>query len=409
MSQRTRTRGTLTASAVGDEEKRWSTCSESAFTNSGNIHYGPKLGEMYSMIDSVVPDFYARSRRGEVFFNPMTSVHESAVSNGGSGYYIRHNVSPLSCSGVNRYQEYRRTGDEFQYQVLAGFGSGSNAYPHSAGIITAESISRAISEASTHARSQVGRSNANLFEDWAEREKSLGMLSSLSKNVIGVLNKTPLRKAKEIGNAYLLYRYGLKPLVSDIHAVVKAMSVKTERKRASSRGNSSISESSTQTRSVVSGVLTYSILQEVHDTVSVRAVSLDEYVTSKLFEAGISSKGLLTLPWELIPYSFVVDWFANIGDFVGSLVPSPYFNNLGSCISVEREIYTNYSMLGTSCPSGTFDIITPLTGSMSGFRRTYSRSPGLPAPSLVVKTDFGFSRTTRVADAFALILQRLIR
>jgi hypothetical protein len=135
------------------------------------------------------------------------------------------------------------------------------------------------------------------------------------------------------------------------------------------------------------------------------------YERTLLDSLGLSYKNLVTLPWELTKMSFVYDWFANIGDLIGSLVPAFGLNQIGSCTVVERKridswVSTGYTLVNPSV----FTVLQP--PSPCSHKKTttwYTRSIGLGAPSLAIKLDFGFDKLLRSADAAALLAQRMFR
>lgn len=89
----------------------------------------------------------------------------------------------------------------------------------------------------------------------------------------------------------------------------------------------------------------------------------------------------LTTAWELVPYSFVVDWFVNIGNAVQVIQPLLRGSFLGMSASIKRvtEQELTYYQVGTSY----------IDGAYSEFKQTkrteeYVRYPSdVPTPSLV--------------------------
>jgi hypothetical protein len=136
-------------------------------------------------------------------------------------------------------------------------------------------------------------------------------------------------------------------------------------------------------------------------------MSLDEYDLTLADQLGLDFKSLVTLPWELIPYSFVVDWFLNIGDFIGSLTPSPGYTQLGSCFVVEREQTTSYTALGTEVPSLSYDVLRPVSGTVYRYRKSKNRYRMGDSGSIVIKNDFKLTNLIRALDAVALLQQKL--
>jgi hypothetical protein len=122
---------------------------------------------------------------------------------------------------------------------------------------------------------------------------------------------------------------------------------------------------------------------------------------------GFTAKGLVTLPWELLTLSFVVDWFVNVGDYLGALAPSPGWNQLGTILCVTEEIVNTVTALGDTEDTQLYSILSPVQGSATIKVTTEWRQAPYP-PSLVVRPKFGlFDGGLRDADAFFLAGQKL--
>lgn len=109
------------------------------------------------------------------------------------------------------------------------------------------------------------------------------------------------------------------------------------------------------------------------------------YVTvDSRIDSAIQFDPLLT-SWELIPYSFVVDWFVNIGAWVSTLTPTLQGDFAGTCWSVKDTytyLYTSDVAASPVMP-GVISEATPCIHRISW--EQYQRAPydGLPFPSLL--------------------------
>lgn len=121
-------------------------------------------------------------------------------------------------------------------------------------------------------------------------------------------------------------------------------------------------------------------------------------------ESLMQSLGLvnpLSVAWDLVPWSFVIDWFTGIGTFLGGLtdmygllVVNPYSSYLSKC----RVRHENYS------------------GSYYGWARlnyttwaTARRDKlSIPLPYRPYLANFGNSQK-RAANAASLLIQQLVR
>lgn len=384
------------------QKRLWSSSSYSAYS-----------GRLEVMQDEVVPSFHARKQRGEVFFNPMSSSFVDISPGSSSGHKARHET--WSCSGTP-YQ-YKTEWDLTDHTWLDGwfgntfvYSSDGKRYPKLPAMpATAGHLSNLIAEASTSCLNNRGRSSSNLYESLAELNKAASLLPDLCKGALNILSKRgAVEKFKAAGGVWLGYRYGLKPIISDIDAVVKGMSKAVGRVRDTSRGSASanFSWSSRTARNYDSCV--QDLVSTFSEEVTVRAMSLDEHVASMASNVGFTSKGLITLPWELTPYSFVADWFFNFGDFLGAMVPSFGLNQLCSGVTVKREGSATGTLVFISATSGWTNLIPP-QGTQNVSYGSRVRYPGLPAPSIVVKQDFRLDNIVRASDAISLLLQQLRR
>jgi hypothetical protein len=189
--------------------------------------------------------------------------------------------------------------------------------------------------------------------------------------------------------------------------VIDGLEKKVGRMRKTTRAKL-ILDSDIQSRVVrYAGAFSVDILETVSDRVEIRAMSLDEHIVSELNNIGFSSKGLITLPWELMKRSFVLDWFVTMGDFLGAMTPAFGWTQLGSCYVIKRDQGLSIGSHGTY-PGAELAIDLPCSGGFTYLRDTRERVVGLPAPGVVVRSDFRFSNLTRALDAFSLLAQQVL-
>jgi len=380
-------------------------CSVAPSWSSSYSNYSEALGTVKVMTDSVVPRFHERVKKGEVFFNPMYSRE-----------YTIHPAQGVDgwCRSITTYC----TGTAHPFQLEWRF---SNAYMSTFSLFTTSTVglaaavsetdvSSAITEASTSVLSERGRAGtSNLYESLAEYEQLLRLLPGVFSSMrTALLAKNVLSRAKAAGGAYLAYRYGIKPFISDVEQILTGMDARTGRQRFSSRSNLSLSGTVVSTSSgVFGGMQNYTRTQTLTENVEVRAMSLDEYYVTQLDNLGLAFKNLATVPWELVPFSFVADWFANVGDLIGSLVPSPGVNQLGGCVTVKRSRLLDVRDSNAQAVSGTTNVV-PYSARKSATDIIRSRG-GLVCPGFVIRSNFRFDHITRSLDAISLLLQQIRR
>jgi hypothetical protein len=115
-------------------------------------------------------------------------------------------------------------------------------------------------------------------------------------------------------------------------------------------------------------------------------------VTDKhLSQIGVTNP--LSLAWELVPYSFVIDWFIPVGDYLGSFDALVGVDSLSYYTSykLEREFQASSSM-GTSKAKWTYKVRSDLSSDLP--------LGALPLPSLPERHNAG-----KLANAVALLRQ----
>lgn len=348
-------------------------------------------------------------------FHPMSYHSQEIGSGSGSSWEVKVITQDCSLPAELYNRRYRRSGALTPARQYCGFAfsidpNGRLIMPN---IVDPKQYSQAVNLCVTDCLSKVGRggSSTNLYEALAEVDKTLGMASQYLQAATKIArSKGLINRCKAVGNAYLLTRYGFKPLVSDIFATLEALKTPLGSIIETTRSSSAVTSVTSYTNSYNdAGTFSIAGLVTRTQTVTVRATSLNQYQQTLQDALGLGYKNLMTVPWELVPYSFVVDWFVNVGDFIGSLTPNFGVSPIGSCLvtdvkTEDKWIQTGYTLLSPS----TFSLISPpSSGYVSSTYHSKNRILGLPAPSLEIKTDFRFDHLTRCLDASALLLQRL--
>lgn len=203
-----------------------------------------------------------------------------------------------------------------------------------------------------------------------------------------------LGRTKSLANNWIEYHFGWEPLVKDLGSamdilqggipppVIKGSAKAYRNSRIPRSGHWSESGSITRTSNV-----------RVHMGAKVFISNPNAHLASSM---GLVNP--ISVAWELVPFSFIVDWFANVGqvlqsmtDFVGASITDAYTTTYTS--STQDILFTS-----------TFTPGIAYLG--SGKQVTVDRTLGLTGPSLAIKPFRGFS-VTRGATAIALLLQVL--
>lgn len=114
----------------------------------------------------------------------------------------------------------------------------------------------------------------------------------------------------------------------------------------------------------------------------------------------------LSLAWELVPYSFVVDWFIPVGKTLDAFVPPKGVSFVGGTATTFGKIDVQFAQkFGANT-----EVITPKDGTMqieSSQRRVYSGG-SWPIPGFYAINPFN-QKYKHGFEALALLIQRLTR
>lgn len=392
MSLRTRTRGTYT----------YPVSVYTAYNGAGNVNSTNVFGNgtVETMIDSTTPNFRSRIRRGEIVMNPMLRSIRVKTSRAISHAHVYRNGYP------NQWYIYSG-GPETRLSL--GVGSGVDLIPQSGYLLTYDDVASLETELSTRLLSEIGRASTDSWENLAETQKTLStMWSPLSTWFQFERKARAASLALSAANAWVAYRYGVRPLVGSINSIMTAVDkgTKAVRKTTRTRGSISTSKGWTYTHSTQGIPATVNVTGT--DSVEVRCMSLDEVVQDWKYKYGFDAKSLLTLPWNAIPYSFVADWFFNIGDLIGAIAEASYQPvGLGRCTST-TAVCSEVRYGTTNGWAYGYTVVQPNVCEIREDLVLKQRVLGIRSPGLVIKSDFKLDSLTRLGDAVSLVGQQIL-
>lgn len=200
-------------------------------------------------------------------------------------------------------------------------------------------------------------------------------------------------RVKDASDLWLEYSFGWSPLLGDIYNAANAMSQPVPAGRCSGRG---IERNDFYQDPSVS-----SFTQQLYGRVRVRLVA-DVYVTNPnlylLQHVGLANPFLVA--WEIIPWSFMVDWVFDVSTFLGS------FTDFLGCTLQN----TNYVAFGTWNGTATWRWVDGRRFTNSGRAWAVRRNTGLyrPMPNVSWRANIG-SSLKRAANAASLLGQMMAR
>lgn len=200
-------------------------------------------------------------------------------------------------------------------------------------------------------KSVIGKSDSslggNLGQDFATLGQTVGMIAGTATrvagaihdlkhgNIPGAVNKlwsgaNPKfrprggpKPSRDLASNWLELQYGWKPLLGDVRDSMEALAKfnlgNTYVRRVSGVGR--VTNETTTLSNSFEGValgtpVNTTVVTESFAKIGLR-YSVDSHLTSFLAQTGFTNP--INLAWELLPYSFVVDWFLPIGAYLQTL------------------------------------------------------------------------------------------
>lgn len=337
-------------------------------TTTPSVYTKTVPGAICSIYDWVTPDFHKVVKTGRVINNPLNvnkveetnpsiDIDYTRVTN-----YKMLDVTNGYTVGIFPLIVESKQGTIGLQNLIAGSGKSFLSLDNQIDLDRLRSI------AVTSAWANAKESDILALATAKETSKTIRSLHSLSKQVIRIISavKNPLKIVKhltfkqakkaynEAEEIYMQARYNLRPLYYDILGVMKLTSddslIKRSRRsnfnRYSIRGRECDTIESSDSFDFTSSILP-SVNLRLHRKTSWEA----EVRAGVLCQAGDWTKwdqmGLYLIPetlWELVPFSFILDWFGNVGDLISSWLPQPGVQTLTSWATTETVLSQQLSI-----------------------------------------------------------------
>lgn len=379
-------------------------------TSTSTISGVAQEGSSADMYDVVTEDFYSRMKHGEIINSPM----ERTVT------IYRQGVLSVDRSCINR----SGTAPNYYYSGFRQNGSWAIGNKNADGTWPnppeppLSSLNSLIAEVVTDMWSKVSVKQNDTLASVGEMRETIHSLISIFARVIeiyrdirklrfkSVYDKTISKKA--LAEYYMFYRYALRPLVFEAQNYVDVLCNKTLLKRQTYRSYRELSNETYDT-----DVLLYQTAagtlrgnQRATRNVEIRGgvlCTLD--ITNNLGRWGITEP--LEGIWELIPFSFIIDWFFNIGKFIASWTPNFGIQKLASWITVTDMVtLTSTVVSGTNYPAYNYEDFRNVSGEYS---KVIIRKYRLPEPSRPLIPTFSIHMDWLKSLDIAIILKQLLK
>lgn len=399
MTYRTRTQGQL----VGALDN-WSETGQ-CNTNSGQRTVDTLLsGTTKTMTDVVVPDYHSRSARGEVFVNPLWLNSSQRSYSVGANSRIKY---PDYCgAGKDRYFER-----EIYSQSYGLFLKPQSTLSANLETLAGTQAQAAVMEPDVMALVAIAEAKSTMRDLKQPIDKTFRFYRQVQRS--RQFKISGLSLGRFVASNWLKYRYFLTPLALEMQGVIKLATKDVAGRRQTARGYAATTENYADT---IIGVNDSSWLQSIDRQClfknSVRAGILYDWRFDWNTLTGFSWRELPSVAWELVPYSFVLDWFANTGDFIRAIQPRAGVNVLGSWTTTKWEYdmsnTSTFTWNWTGSPNTKQPVSTPQV-SESGVDTVLHRKPGIRVGLAHKMETISFDRPTdwiHYADAMALLKQK---
>lgn len=227
-------------------------------------------------------------------------------------------------------------------------------------------------------------------------------------------NKHPVTVGDSMANLWMNYRYAVMPVVYSVQDAFKAFCTDCYKGSENYCFTSQVTipyETFTETVTPYSrDPLSYNLHFSVLEKTSVRLKAYFNYSASLITRLNLNSwHGLAAAAWEKVKFSWVVDWFISVGEYlqnlnVPDLVPDCVINQTIKGITEENLFITDVK---------TYDgrVIRNISfNALSGKNKTFmfARSPvGLSIPDVEVNLPSTWFNTKRSIDSSCLLWQKI--
>lgn len=391
------------------------------------------------MQDIVTTKFRTRSKDGGIVNNPMYR-ETTSYTNAMSGTTFKPSSTSKDVYTQDRGWGNTLCGDLSPAAATSRFVSGQPLYINTDGLI---------SLAETKALANVSAPDVESLVELAEFKETLATLRNPLKGLDEYLRRKWRQKVKreerrvrylvaksrnrrsrfgreipkpqlpkagkeytELGQMlageWLKLRYGILPFIRSASAIVEAL-----QKPYSARKTARATEKAVANHQEI---LTYTVgahvmkLQVTYTReVEVRAGLLYDNVLTFNSQWGLNLHDIPSAIYEVVPFSFVVDWLLNLGDYIRALTPKVGVTTLASWVVVKdtttitRQVISHTMTLPwiATAPAGGVDTM---------IYKTYRRTARALHPSIAVQEGsieaiLAFNR--RSLDAISLLIQKL--
>lgn len=381
-----------------------------------NITLDEQAGQTKYMYDWVTPNFSYKSARGKVINKPMHSIQTertTTLSTMQRSYTLNGTVEWDHVFSMDPHLTRDGTPpnmgqanhlfidiDQHQLRTLAGTSAQGNINPPEfEGVVFVAELAETLGFLLSPLRA---------YQKWLKRKLRQARRKK-RKRTLGVDAKT---LAEYISTGWLGFRYGAMPIIYDVQDAIAAITALEEiTNRATARGYSTNHGTASDDQQQIAAWMQNDKHLETTRKVEVRAGIL--YTTDVKDTFGMHMRQIPKAVWEVVPFSFVADWFLNINDYIDAITPKAGIKILSSWTTTIITDTTEANGIGSPGSDPITWVLTQAgSSSESLITRDYSRSPthtvGIASRPIPYEGDIGVKRLTDSLSLIFLLLKEKI-
>lgn len=372
------------------------------------------IGEVKTTTDVVTPNYVRRRSRGEVIINPFETVtiKRDCTLDGPSAAYKCSTGGPYTMVCERAYFG----------AALAGAKAVMPTFPS---LFSPEELLNAKEIAATKCWAAINKEETQTLVFLAELGQTISLLRNPLRSIQSFLSKVRSDKEKNASAAlrsltvgqylakeWLTYRYGWSQLYRDVYSTLKALEKDERTGLLNAIGHYRMEKENTESLVIDSSPFRVYANRTTIEKISVKCGVFYKGSRSTKDYLGLTPEALLETAWEVIPYSFVVDWVVGVQSYLKGLIAQLSTPVLGSYTTVRQTfIKTAYptSTVARPADAANWNVTGDVRGTISVSMYKTTRTPGILPPALKFDLKIQDFLDIRVLDSLALIANILGR